>query len=252
MSLSEFVIVPSNEKSSSSLENPVSVSQKKCISQLFHPFGSLSSLPLHTASCTLVFGEQSLACRWGDSLHAKSLKHKHTSGTDSPQRAPKCGNHIPSALQLIKWSIAGRLNGHSLEWRLWKYTLLLGSDSPASKLSLPKSSWAQSGSAWGLWECRAGICYTELQNSLQVTPLVVKKPRVHSAQVLFCICCPFKSLLYLNLWIIHHYKRWFFKNLSLIFCSGSQHCGINGFWAVTPTEKSEPTWVCLSHSPAWW
>lgn len=54
-------------------------------------------LPLPSASCTLFFGKQSLTCHWGDSLHAKSLKHKHTSGTDSPQCASKCGKHIPSA-----------------------------------------------------------------------------------------------------------------------------------------------------------
>lgn len=48
VSLLEFVIFPLNEKGSSNLENPVSVFQKKCVLQLFHPLGffSPSTLPL--------------------------------------------------------------------------------------------------------------------------------------------------------------------------------------------------------------
>lgn len=98
-----------------------SVPKEMCLAAFPSPWILL--LPLHTASCTFVFGEQSLICCWGDSLHAKSLKHKHTSGTDSPQCASKCGNQH-SICALINWSIAGKLNEHSLKWRLWKHTLL--------------------------------------------------------------------------------------------------------------------------------
>lgn len=49
VSLLEFVIFPLNEKGSSNLENPVSVSQKTCIFRHFQPSGFFSSpfpLPL--------------------------------------------------------------------------------------------------------------------------------------------------------------------------------------------------------------
>lgn len=48
-----------------------------------------------------------------------------------------------------------------LKVKIMKTYILLNSDSSASKLSLLKSSWAQSDSGWGLRESRAGICYIE-------------------------------------------------------------------------------------------
>lgn len=44
----------------------------------FPSFWILLLPPHYLPSCSLLFGEQSLTCHWGDSLHAKSLKHKHT------------------------------------------------------------------------------------------------------------------------------------------------------------------------------
>jgi len=81
-----------------------------------------------------------------------------------------------------------------LEGKIMKTYILLNSDSSASKLSLLKSGEFRVTHAGDFESVVQEFATLSLQNCLQTTPLMIRKPCVHLTQVFFCICCPFKSL----------------------------------------------------------